>query len=100
MPSKPATPADALRPDIVKRMVQDGEWDRIMVHLKLQLNEHSWPDEMRGKAQESKNSQNPGKFQAFYDGVRKEAPGSIPAAVRKDIMNLIRKYVEEQLVQA
>ncbi|KAF8314818.1 uncharacterized protein EI90DRAFT_3042613 [Cantharellus anzutake] len=96
-------------------MVTSGEWDRINRKLKRLLDESGWTDETRDRAigipakldntllssnqlipEEYKRSPNL-KIRALESAVTPQSISSVPIEVKKEIMEEIRQFVEENL---
>ncbi|GLB42991.1 putative transcription factor e(y)2 [Lyophyllum shimeji] len=95
MPVKPAE-VDALHAQIHRRLVNSGEWDRILSNLASKLNESGWSDDLLHRSKERARVMEPLSFQALFDEFAPNAQGSLPLAIKREIMAQIREYVEKQ----
>ncbi|KDQ52555.1 hypothetical protein JAAARDRAFT_61862 [Jaapia argillacea MUCL 33604] len=88
--------ADAYFAQIQRRMMETGEWDRFLTLLTVKLNEAGWLDDLRHHAKESARVMEPLSFHTLLDELRPHAQASIPAAVRQEILGIMRQYVGKQ----
>ncbi|KAF8521133.1 transcription factor e(y)2-domain-containing protein [Gautieria morchelliformis] len=78
------------------RLVQTGEWDRILALLAQKLNESGWIDDLRHKGKETARGLEPLKFRTLLEQVEPHAHASIPLAIKQEILNLITQFLENQ----
>ncbi|KAF7973817.1 hypothetical protein HWV62_14198 [Athelia sp. TMB] len=95
MPAKNDT--EGLYAQIQRRMVESGDWDRIQLMLSNKLNENGWTDDLRHKSKEHARAMEPLSFAVLLQEFTPEAQDSIPPAVRKEFMGMIRQYIEKQI---
>ncbi|TFK35876.1 transcription factor e(y)2-domain-containing protein [Crucibulum laeve] len=87
---------DALYAQIRKRMVEGGEWEQIQAALAAKLNESGWVDDLRDRSKERARNMDPLSFQTLLEQVNPNAQTSVPLAVKREIISLIRQYLEKQ----
>jgi len=88
---------DKLAGPLHRRMVTSGEWDRINRKLKHLLDESGWTDETRDRAiEEYKRSSNL-KIRTLESTIAPQSISSVPLEVKKEIMDEIRQFVEDNL---
>ncbi|KAF8228699.1 hypothetical protein L208DRAFT_1290330 [Tricholoma matsutake] len=87
---------EALYPQVLRRLVESGEWDRIKSTLSSKLNETGWSDDMKNRTKERARNMNPLSFQTLFDESSPHAQTSIPLAVKREVMALIRQYLDKQ----
>ncbi|KAH7886640.1 transcription factor e(y)2-domain-containing protein [Phlebopus sp. FC_14] len=96
MMSKAAPEIESLYSQVHRRMVESGEWDRILRLLAAKLSEHGWSDELCHRAKERARAMDPLSFRAVLEEISPHAQVTVPLAVKREITNLIRQYVREQ----
>ncbi|KAI0808076.1 hypothetical protein C8Q74DRAFT_1313652 [Fomes fomentarius] len=96
----------ALYKPLKKRMIENGDWDRISARLARELNESGWIDRFKDR---SKGMRYPGESlykMARNGGISVEAlmtellplaEEEIPMQVRQEIIGLVRKLLERQI---
>ncbi|KAF8582390.1 hypothetical protein K439DRAFT_1413322 [Ramaria rubella] len=82
--------------EVHRRLVQTGEWDRILALLALKLNESGWVDELRHRGKEAARNLDPLKFHALLEQVESHAQATTPLAIKQEIMKLITQFLETQ----
>ncbi|KAJ7159847.1 transcription factor e(y)2-domain-containing protein [Mycena crocata] len=94
----PTTPAelDALQAQLQQRMLESGEWDRIKFVLASKLNDSGWTDDMRNRSKERARAMEPLSFNALFEEMVPHAQTSIPLAVRREVVALLRGYLDKQ----
>jgi len=88
---------DALYPQIRKRLIESGEWDRIISTLKERLSENGWLDKVRDQSKETARAMNPLSFEKLLEDIDPQARSTVPPAIQKEITILIRAFVDKQL---
>lgn len=90
---------DAIKAKIQDHLVSLGNYEIISKHLKLKLYEAGWFDEISQIA--SKELQKPGleqtNFETLYEFLRPKAEKKVPEAVKEDVMNRIRQYLDDAI---
>ncbi|KAF8840439.1 hypothetical protein BDN67DRAFT_903507 [Paxillus ammoniavirescens] len=94
--SNSSSETEELYAQIHRRMVESGEWDRILRLLSSKLSEHGWSDELCHRAKERARTMDPLSFRTIIEEVSPHAQASIPLAVKREITNVIRQYVKDQ----
>jgi len=94
--SKSTAETDEFYAQIHRRMVESGEWDRILRLLTFKLSEHGWVDEMRHRAQERARSMDTLSFRGILEEISPHAQASISPAAKREVMNILRQYVKDQ----
>ncbi|KAF8170698.1 transcription factor e(y)2-domain-containing protein [Mycena galopus ATCC 62051] len=94
----PVAPADldALQAQLTQRLLESGEWDRIKFALASKLNDSGWTDDMRNRSKERARTMEPLSFTALLEEMMPPAQTSLPPTVRKEVVALIRGYVDKQ----
>ncbi|KIJ67245.1 hypothetical protein HYDPIDRAFT_84033 [Hydnomerulius pinastri MD-312] len=93
---------EALYAQVHKRMVESGEWDRILRLLSAKLSEHGWSDELsrwvltRNGSTERARTMDPLSFRAVLEDLSPHAQATVPLAVKRETTKLIQQYVREQ----
>ncbi|KZP10757.1 hypothetical protein FIBSPDRAFT_200003 [Athelia psychrophila] len=95
MPAK--TASEGLHAQIQRRMVESGEWDRIQLLLSSKLSETGWTDDLSHRSKEQARGMEHLSFSDLLQEFTPQAQNSIPPAVRKEFMGVIRQYIEKQL---
>jgi len=86
----------ALYPQVHKRLVETGEWDRILLTLTRKLNESGWLDDIHNQSKESAKTASPLNFSALFAEFQPDAQTSVPLTVKSEVENMIRQYLESQ----
>ncbi|KIO28910.1 hypothetical protein M407DRAFT_242834 [Tulasnella calospora MUT 4182] len=91
------SPADLkeLQDNIVKRLIQTGEWDKISAVLKDRLSESGWTDDTYNNAKETARQQQQLHFKSLMTELVPNAEATVPAEIKEEILGLIRKFIEE-----
>ncbi|KAF8331015.1 hypothetical protein F5887DRAFT_76839 [Amanita rubescens] len=87
---------DALYAQLRRRMVETGEWDRIMFVLSSKLSEDGWLDELKDHSKEKARGTEHLAFQPLLDNVLAFTQKAIPVQIEKEIKSLIRQFLEQQ----
>ncbi|KAJ6617904.1 transcription factor e(y)2-domain-containing protein [Mycena sp. CBHHK59/15] len=96
MPPPTQADLDALQAQLQKRLLESGEWDRIKFILASKLNESGWTDDMRSRSKERARSMEALSFAKLWEELTSHAQSSVSLAVRKEVVALIRGYLEKQ----
>ncbi|KAI0076626.1 hypothetical protein K474DRAFT_1662648 [Panus rudis PR-1116 ss-1] len=100
MPSRNATEGvvtDQLYAQIQRRLVESGEWDRIMRVLALKLNEAGWIDDLHHHAKELAREMFPVQARQLTEEITPKAIADVPENVKEYVTNIIRQYLDTQL---
>ncbi|KAH8109122.1 transcription factor e(y)2-domain-containing protein [Phellopilus nigrolimitatus] len=89
--------ADSTYAHIHRRMVESGEWDRIFAALVARLNEIGWMDEFKLSAKEQARNMSTTRFKDLLTELEDQGHSSVPLAVKKEITNMIKTFVEKQV---
>ncbi|KAJ7645831.1 transcription factor e(y)2-domain-containing protein [Mycena rosella] len=94
----PPTPAelDALQAQLQQRLLASGEWDRIKFILAAKLNDSGWMDDIRNRSKERARSMEPLSFAALLEEMAPHAQTSMPLAIRREVVALLRGYLDKQ----
>ncbi|KAF9458081.1 hypothetical protein BDZ94DRAFT_1174335 [Collybia nuda] len=94
----PTTPADVdiLYYQLQRRLVESGEWDRIKFTLGSKLTEIGWSDDVRHRSKEHARGMDPLSFRVLLKEFTAHTQTSLPLAVKREVMALIRHYVDQQ----
>ncbi|KAJ6602532.1 transcription factor e(y)2-domain-containing protein [Mycena vulgaris] len=94
----PVAPADldALQAQLQQRLLESGEWDRIKFILASKLNDSGWTDDIRNRSKERARSMEPLSFATLLEEMAPHAQTSTPLAVRREIVALLRAYLDKQ----
>ncbi|KAF8269115.1 hypothetical protein EI94DRAFT_1725994 [Lactarius quietus] len=95
MPSPTISELDTLFHHLQRRMVESGEWERILLQLRYQLNNAGWLDSTRAQTLEHGYGVEQPSFRELLDGTRTRTE-DVPDAVKLQIMTLIRSYIDKQ----
>lgn len=94
--SKSTSEAEMLYVEVHRRMVESGEWDRILHQLSSKLSESGWTDDLLHRAKENSRSMEPLSLQAILQELLSHAQTSVPLSVKREIATLIKQFVKEQ----
>ncbi|VDB91713.1 unnamed protein product [Peniophora sp. CBMAI 1063] len=94
MPGSARTPMDETFQQLQKRMVESGDWDRILLALRYRLSDECWLDVVRGSCKERARQNTP-----IRDLIKQvsETHGQVPDAIRADFLKIIKKYLAEEV---
>jgi len=94
----PLAPAelDALQAQLQQRLLESGEWDRIKFILASRLNDSGWMDDIHNRSKETARSMNPLLFTKLLEETRPHAQTSMPLAVRREVVALIKGFLDKQ----
>ncbi|KAJ6510406.1 hypothetical protein C8R45DRAFT_387806 [Mycena sanguinolenta] len=94
----PVSPADldTLQAQLTQRLLENGEWDRIKLVLAARLNDSGWTDDLRNRSKERARTMEPLSFTTLMEEMIQPSQTSIPLAVRREVVALIRGYVDKQ----
>ncbi|KAJ7730888.1 transcription factor e(y)2-domain-containing protein [Mycena maculata] len=96
MPPVAPVDLDGLQAQLQQRMLESGEWDRIKFVLASKLNDSGWTDDLRNRSKERARTMEPLSFATLLRELAPHAQNSMPLAVRKEAVALIRGYLEKQ----
>ncbi|KAI0653125.1 transcription factor e(y)2-domain-containing protein [Cubamyces menziesii] len=94
------TRSAALYAPLRRRMIENGDWDRIAARLARELNESGWIDKFKDQSKEmARAAENTGgiSVDTLMAELAPQAQGEVPSAVRQDIIGVIRKLLEKQI---
>jgi len=94
--SKTTPERDEFYAQIHRRMVESGEWDRMLRVLSSKLSEHGWADEMRHHTKECARLMDPPSFRAILEEISSPAQANVPPAIKSEVLKLLRQYVKDQ----
>ncbi|BGP36616.1 SAGA histone acetylase and TREX-2 complexes component [Rhodotorula kratochvilovae] len=97
-PPPPAPlPSQELHDLLRARLVQSGEYSRIMDALRAKLDASGWEDTVRDAAREKARTQDPPSLQALVADLEPQALGMIPAEARAEVEAMVRAFVEKSV---
>ncbi|KAG1758425.1 transcription factor e(y)2-domain-containing protein [Suillus occidentalis] len=94
--SKSTLETEMLFVEVHRRMIESGEWDRILHQLSSKLSESGWTDDLLHRAKENSRSMDPLSFQTILQELLSHAQTSVPLSVKREITTLIKQFVKEQ----
>ncbi|KAI0363698.1 hypothetical protein BV20DRAFT_1030928 [Pilatotrama ljubarskyi] len=101
MPSAPTDGwSSALYAPLRRRMVENGDWDRISARLARELNESGWIDRFRDLSKEmARRAEATGgvSVETLMTELWPQAEGEVPVGIRLEIIGVIRKLLERQI---
>ncbi|EIW52857.1 uncharacterized protein TRAVEDRAFT_24245 [Trametes versicolor FP-101664 SS1] len=83
-----------------RRMIENGDWDRISSRLARELNESGWIDRFRDLSKETaRRADTTGgiSVEALMTELGPQAQDEVPSAVRQDVIGVLRKLLERQI---
>ncbi|KAJ7074488.1 transcription factor e(y)2-domain-containing protein [Mycena amicta] len=94
----PLSPAelDAFQAQVHQRLLESGEWDRIRLMLATKLNDSGWTDDLHHRSKESARNMSPLSFTKLFDEAMPNALSHVPPAVRREIIALIKGFLDKQ----
>lgn len=96
--TKSTSDADALYTQVHRRMVESGDWDRILRVLSAKLSEQGWSDELYHRAKERARMMDPPLFKTILEEItlHGEDKATVPVSVRRETTAQIRQFVKDQ----
>ncbi|CED83947.1 enhance of yellow 2 like protein [Phaffia rhodozyma] len=88
---------DDIAQAIKKRMIESGEWNRILRTLKIRLEDSGWEDKVRADAREQARSMETLNLEALLQSITPTASSSVPKDVKSDVENMIRQFLDENV---
>ncbi|GAA5922053.1 Sus1p [Sporobolomyces koalae] len=84
------------------RLVQSGEYSKVMERLRTRLNESNWNDQVRDLAREESrgddsNSTNPPHLTQLLESIEPRALDLIPQEVRQEIQAMVHEFVKKSV---
>ncbi|KIY44723.1 hypothetical protein FISHEDRAFT_77344 [Fistulina hepatica ATCC 64428] len=96
--SPSSTDVETLYVELLKRLIETGEWDRIRARLTIKLNEAGILDQMKCRGGEKASVCDiPLSFRNVYDDLRSFAEATIPLSIEREIVASIQKFLESQV---
>ncbi|KAI9439423.1 hypothetical protein BJY52DRAFT_1195683 [Lactarius psammicola] len=95
MPSTTISELDTFFHHLQRRMVESGEWERILLQLRYQLSDAGWLDSTRAKTLEHGHDMEQPSFRELLDNTRTRTQ-DVPEAVKLQIMTLVRSFIDKQ----
>ncbi|KAI0776873.1 transcription factor e(y)2-domain-containing protein [Trametes elegans] len=92
--------ASALYAPLRRRMLENGDWDRISARLARELNESGWIDRFKDRSKEMARSAEASgglSVEALIAELSPQAEGEVPSAVRQEMIGVICKLLERQI---
>ncbi|KAH9917761.1 transcription factor e(y)2-domain-containing protein [Fomitopsis serialis] len=86
-----------LYPQLLRRMVEHGEYDRLFWVLTQKLNESGWLDDFRDKSKEMTRNADKMSVETIITQLRPQAEASIAPKVKLEVLTMIRQYLEKQV---
>ncbi|KAI9058899.1 hypothetical protein FKP32DRAFT_1190253 [Trametes sanguinea] len=90
----------ALYAPLKRRMVENGDWDRIAARLARELNESGWIDRFKDQSKEmARAAEATGgvSVETLLAELWPQAEEEVPSAVRHEMVGVIRKLLEKQI---
>ncbi|KAG1750640.1 uncharacterized protein EDB91DRAFT_1108574 [Suillus paluster] len=94
--SKSTSEIDTLYTEVHRRMIESGEWDRILHLMSSKLSESGWTDDLLHRAKENGRTMDPVSLQTILRELSLHAQTSVPLSVKREITTLIKQFVKEQ----
>ncbi|GAA5894321.1 hypothetical protein JCM5296_005137 [Sporobolomyces johnsonii] len=82
---------DALR----TRLIQSGEYSRVMEVLRQRLDDAAWADQVRHVAREKARVQDPPNLHKLIEELEPTALGMIPPEVRAEVEKMVQSFVSQ-----
>ncbi|CEQ38889.1 SPOSA6832_00363 [Sporobolomyces salmonicolor] len=82
---------DALR----TRLIQSGEYSRVMEVLRHRLDAAAWADQVRDVAREKARVQDPPNLHQLIEELEPTALGMIPPEVRAEVEKMVQSFVSQ-----
>ncbi|BGP21511.1 enhancerof yellow 2 [Rhodotorula toruloides] len=79
------------------RMIQSGEYSRIMDAVRTKLDESGWEDQVRDAAREKARSQDPPNLHLLVRDLEPTALNMVPQDARAEIEAMVREFVEKSV---
>ncbi|THV03064.1 hypothetical protein K435DRAFT_775219 [Dendrothele bispora CBS 962.96] len=94
----PASQADVenFRLQIQRRLIESGDWEKLMATFMTKLNESGWVDEMMQKGKNAAQDMEHPRFEAVRDALSHKAHKDIPLQIRRETLQSLKQYLEKQ----
>ncbi|GAA5993869.1 hypothetical protein JCM5350_006825 [Sporobolomyces pararoseus] len=80
------------------RLIQSGEYSKVMETLRSRLNESNWNDQVRDLAREqARNTADTPHLASLISTIEPQALDLIPEEVRKEIQEMIHEFVKKSV---
>ncbi|GAA5968626.1 hypothetical protein JCM8115_003663 [Rhodotorula mucilaginosa] len=79
------------------RMIQSGEYSKIVEALRSKLDEAGWEDRVRDLAREKARGQEPPNLQELVNDLEPTALDMIPTDARTQVEAMVRAFVEKSI---
>ncbi|KZT67551.1 hypothetical protein DAEQUDRAFT_728986 [Daedalea quercina L-15889] len=86
-----------LYPQILRRMTEHGEYDRLLWMLTQKLSESGWLDDFRDKSKELARNADNMPAETMMNELLPQAEASILPKVRQEIVAMIRQFLDKQV---
>lgn len=96
MPNATLSELDGLFQQLQRRMVESGEWDRILLQLRYQLRDSGWMDSTRAQMLEHAYGTERASFRELLEETRTRVH-DVPEAVKQQILSSIRSFLDKQV---
>ncbi|KAI0740421.1 hypothetical protein C8Q76DRAFT_640901 [Earliella scabrosa] len=90
----------ALYAPLRRRMIENGDWDRISARLARELNESGWIDRFKDRSKEmARRAEGSGgiSVETLMAELLSQAEEEVPINVRQEIIGVLRKLLERQI---
>ncbi|KAI0286252.1 hypothetical protein BC826DRAFT_1109035 [Russula brevipes] len=91
-----ASESESLFHQLQRRMVESGEWDRILLQLRYQLRDSGWMDSTHAQMLEHAYGLEQPSYRELLDEAIKHAH-DVPEAVKLQILSSIRSFLDKQV---
>ncbi|ORY85312.1 transcription factor e(y)2-domain-containing protein [Leucosporidium creatinivorum] len=96
-PTQAPQDANSIQAALRSRLIESGEYEKLLGVLKTRLDEAGWEDGVRGVAREKARVQEPPNLQGLVNEIEPSALDSVPASVRSEIEGMLQKFVEKNV---
>ncbi|KAK0490747.1 hypothetical protein IW261DRAFT_1555924 [Armillaria novae-zelandiae] len=92
----PAADVDVYLKQILQRMIETGEWQRLKAMFTAQLDESGWTDQLRSSGRKLADEMKPLSIHDMLTDLNMNAHKSLPADARRSIQDAVRAYLNKQ----
>ncbi|KAI0275518.1 hypothetical protein BGY98DRAFT_52289 [Russula aff. rugulosa BPL654] len=100
MPTATPSELDSLFQQLQRRMVESGEWDRILLQLRYQLRDSGWLDSTRAQMLEHAYGTERASFRELLKKrgrAHMKCLKDVPEAVKQQILSSLRSFLDKQV---
>ncbi|GAA6031864.1 hypothetical protein JCM8097_003308 [Rhodosporidiobolus ruineniae] len=96
-PQQPQLAQQDLHDALRTRLIQSGEYSRVLETFRAKIEQTGWEDQLRDLAREKARAQDPPNLQALVNELEPAARDLLPADIRAEVDAMVRAFVEKSV---